>query len=290
MSTDAWVSVLWSVMGLAALVYVLTGGADLGAGVWHVLARGPRRDAQREAIRHAVAPIWEANHVWLIFLIVAMFSAFPTAFAVVCVALHLPLVLMLVGLVFRGAAFVFQAYGISSERTTARWQRVFAWSSTLTPPLIGAMIAAVSSGAIRLDPEGRVTSSVLAGWTTPFAALVGLFALALFALVAAVYLAAETAQGSTQSSGQGSAALSWDFARRALAAEVVAGALAAATFANARSSAPELFASLARAPWTVPVQLATAASALATCGLLLARRPSLARAAVVAQVGLVVLV
>src|SRR5687768_10037530 len=91
---------------LAALVlYALSGGADFGGGVWDLLARGPRAAAQREQIAHAIGPIWEANHVWLILVVVVLFAAFPPAFAAIATVLHVPLTLMLIGIVLRGSAF-----------------------------------------------------------------------------------------------------------------------------------------------------------------------------------------
>ena len=97
------------VLGLTA--YAITGGADFGGGVWDLLARGPRKASQRKLISGALAPIWEANHVWLIVVIVVLFTAFPPAFSAIAIALHLPLTALLVGIVLRGSAFVFRAYG-----------------------------------------------------------------------------------------------------------------------------------------------------------------------------------
>src|SRR5690349_21450830 len=104
--------VVWLIMGAGLAAYVLTGGADFGGGFWDLVASGPTEAKQRQAIARTIAPIWEANHVWLIFVVVCMFSAFPRAFAVVSVALHIPFTIVLVGIVLRGAAFVFRAYGL----------------------------------------------------------------------------------------------------------------------------------------------------------------------------------
>jgi cytochrome d ubiquinol oxidase subunit II len=264
-------------MGLGLVAYAVSGGADLGAGLWSLLARGPRKEAQRQAVRQAIAPIWEANHVWLIFVIVVMFSAFSRAFAVISIALHIPIALALLGIVLRGAAFVFRAYGIQGERAERGWERTFAWASLATPILLGTVVGALSSGRIRVI-DGEVTTGYLAGWLTPLAWIVGLFALALFALLAAVYLAADT-------EGE----LADDFRRRALVMEAIAAVLALVTFVRSASEAPGLYDNLARSPWTWPVQAATAACALATVALLLRRRPRLARYTVAVQVALVVL-
>src|SRR5690606_28148857 len=99
------------VMLAALIVYAVTGGADFGGGVWDLLARGPRAAAQRQIIDRALAPVWEANHVWLIFVLVVMFTAFPPAYARIGIELHVPLTILLFGIVLRGSAFVFRHYG-----------------------------------------------------------------------------------------------------------------------------------------------------------------------------------
>lgn len=268
---------VWLVMGTGLVAWVLTGGADFGGGVWSLFATGPRRGEQREAVFHAIAPIWEANHVWLIFLIVLLFTVFPKAFAAVSIALHIPLLLALVGIVLRGAAFSFRSYGLKPPHAQVAWSRVFAWASLATPVFLGMSLAGLSTGAIRVA-EGHVTTGFFAGWTTPFAVLVGLFALALFALLAALYLAVET-QG----------ALREDFRRRALVMEVVAGALAGLTFWRAAADAPLLYENLAASAWTIPVQAATAAAALGVIAALWRGWLRLARVLVAAQVSLVVI-
>ncbi|MEO1339143.1 MAG: cytochrome d ubiquinol oxidase subunit II, partial [Myxococcota bacterium] len=266
----------WYVMGVGLVAYVLTGGADFGGGVWDLLAFGSRRDAQRKAVEHAIAPIWEANHVWLIFVVVLMFTVYPRAFAVVGTALHIPLTLALIGIVLRGTAFTFRAYGLEPDHRRRAWGRVFAWSSALTPIFLGAALGGASTGAIRLN-DGQVVSGFLAGWTTPFAWLVGLFALSLFVLLAAVYLTADT-----------SGLVQEDFRRRALASEVVAGLFAAGVFWRAGIDAPPLFDHLAHSSWTWPVQAVTALFAFATVALVWIRRYRLARLTVAAQVAMVV--
>jgi cytochrome bd ubiquinol oxidase subunit II len=276
-STNPWAEALWLALGFGLLLYALTGGADLGAGLWSLLARGPRREAQRQAVSHAIAPIWEANHVWLIFVIVVLFSAFPRAFAVLGIAFHIPIALSLLGIVMRGAAFSFHAYGIQSDATKERWERLFAWSSSVTPVFLGLVVGGLSSGKVRVS-DGIVTSGWFAGWTTPFAVLVGLFALALFALLSACYLAADT-----------DGDLSDDFRRRAIAAELVAGVLAFAVFLVARREAPALFDELASSPWTWPVQGVTAALALSTIYFAVRRRARLARYSAALQVAMVVI-
>ncbi len=135
---------------VAALnLYAVSGGADFGGGFWDLLARGPRAQRQRELIAHAIGPIWEANHVWLILAIVVLFTAFPPAFARVTTVLHIPLFLMLLGIIARGAAFSFRAYGDPARETQRPWGPVFAVSSLLTPLLLGVVLGAIASGTGR---------------------------------------------------------------------------------------------------------------------------------------------
>jgi cytochrome d ubiquinol oxidase subunit II len=273
---------LW-VVGASLVAYVLTGGADFGAGVWDLLASGPRRAAQRKAIEHAIAPIWEANHIWLILVVVLVFTGFPVGFAALGIALHVPIAIALVGIVLRGAAFAFRGYGVETELARSHWGRVFAWSSLVTPLCLGLVVGGMSSPDIRIvapvDGPVHVASSLAAGWTSPFAVLVGTFVLVLFALLAAVYLAAETA---------GDPGLAADFRARAIAAELVAALLALAVAVRASIDAPLLFTGLFGAPWSMPVQAFTFLAATTALYSLVTRRYRLARAAAAAQVAAVV--
>jgi cytochrome bd ubiquinol oxidase subunit II len=276
-SLSPWAEILYGIIGMALVLYVLTGGADLGSGLWSLLASGPRKGEQRRAIQEAIAPIWEANHVWLIFVIVVMFSAFPRAFAVISVALHIPLALALLGIVLRGAGFVFHAYGIRSGRGRATWERVFAWASLATPLMLGTVVGGISTGEIRMT-DGVVTTGFLTGWITPFGWLSGLFALALCSLLAAVYLTADTENLVRE-----------DFRKRAIIAEIATGPIAALVVWRAYIDAPALFRALAASSWTWPVQVGAAASAFATLGLLAYHRFTAARFTAALQVALVVL-
>jgi cytochrome d ubiquinol oxidase subunit II len=125
-------------MLIALAIYVLLGGADYGAGVWNLLAMGPRAAAQRNLIAQALGPVWEANHVWLIIVIVLLFTAFPAAFSAIMTTLHVPLSLMLIGVVLRGSAFTFRSYDVS-EADKGRWNRPFSIPSVITPLLLGTV-------------------------------------------------------------------------------------------------------------------------------------------------------
>ncbi|MFY0537149.1 cytochrome d ubiquinol oxidase subunit II [Nannocystis pusilla] len=204
------------VMLVALVVYTLTGGADFGGGVWQLLAWGPRKAAQRRLVDDSIKPIWEANHVWLILLIVLLFVCFPTAFAAVCTALHLPLALMLVGIVLRGSAFVFAHYDPLHGRGALRWGGVFAVASLLTPITLGVVLGALGTG-FDVDPAtGLVDTDFLSEWLAPYPLAVGLFTLALFAFLAAVYLVREADDPDLRA----------DFRARALGSAVVVGVTA----------------------------------------------------------------
>ena len=258
---------------VAALnLYAVSGGADFGGGVWDLLARGPRAQRQRELIAHAIGPIWEANHVWLILAIVVLFTAFPPAFARVTTVLHIPLFLMLLGIIARGAAFSFRAYGDPARETQRPWGPVFAVSSLLTPLLLGVVLGAIASGSATLE------TGFFRSWWGLFPFSVGLFALAMFAFLAAVYLAVEAEDGEMRE----------DFRRRAMVSELVLGAMAALVLAAAGSRAPEILHDLTRTPWSWALHAVTAASALTVLFALWRRRYGLARIAAVLQVSLIV--
>jgi cytochrome d ubiquinol oxidase subunit II len=263
----------------ALVVYALSGGADYGGGVWDLLAHGPRAARQRQQIAHSLGPIWEANHVWLILAMVVLLTGFPQAFARITTVLHVPLLLVLLGIVARGAAFSFRSYGRPDGQPEAVWGRLFAVASLLTPLLLGVVLGAVASG--RLPPATATTAAdYLTPWLGLFPFAVGLFTLALFAFLAAVYLAHDAA-----AAGEGE--LSADFRRRALAAGVLLAPLAAGTLAIAGRRVPHLLHDLTRTPWSWALHAATAAAAVTALAALLARRHRLARAAAALQVALI---
>lgn len=264
-------------VAVSVWAYALTAGADFGGGVWDLLASGPRKAAQRSAIAHAIGPIWEANHVWLILCIVLLFVAFPAAYAALLTALHIPIVAMLIGITLRGAAFVFRAYG-PKDGTWPGWGAVFAAASAVTPVLLGVILGAASSGAIRLGPDGTVQTDFVAEWWAPFPWAVGAMVLALFAWLAAVYLALAVDDD----------ALRDDFRRRAVAANVVFGLCAGLAAWAARTGAPHLFAVLTGNALAWAMQAVTASTALGALWALWQRRWALARVLAAAQVTLVV--
>jgi cytochrome d ubiquinol oxidase subunit II len=270
----ALADVLAGLLALSLNAYVLLGGADFGGGVWDLLATGPRKARQREVIAHAIGPIWEANHVWLILAIVIVFTGFPRAFAAVSTYLHVPLLLVLIGIVLRGSAFVFRAYGPDDPRHERFWGRVFAIASTATPFFLGVIVGALTEGRLPASPAGSFVAVYVTPWLTPFALAVGLFALVLFGYLAAVYLTLEAHDAEERTA----------FRMRALLSGATVGVLAAVVLLLAAADVRE---ALTRSAWAVPLHVATGAAALAGFAFLWAGRYELSRIAAATQVMLI---
>ena len=268
---------LAALLALALNAYVLFGGADFGGGVWDLLASGPRKNRQREVIAHALGPIWEANHVWLIFAIVLTFTCFPPVAARLGWVLHIPLTLMLVGIVLRGSAFTFRTYDQQRDAAQRRWGRIFSSASVITPILLGVSIGAVASGRVGRDPAGSFAQQYVEPWLTPFAFSVGLLALVLFAFLAAVFLTLETRDRE----------LCEDFRRRALGAGVAVFFVSALVLLLSRREAPMVMSGLVASPWAVPLHLATGVTAVGVLTSLWYRRYKLARIGAGLQVSLI---
>ncbi|HEX5180108.1 MAG TPA: cytochrome d ubiquinol oxidase subunit II [Gemmatimonadaceae bacterium] len=275
-----------AVIALVALnAYVLLAGADFGGGVWDLFATGPRRADQRALIAEAIGPIWEANHVWLILVVVLLFTCFPPAFSGLAIALHIPLTLMLIGIVLRGSAFAFRSYGSSDDAPQRRWGRVFSIASLLTPLLLGVCIGAIASGRIgtmldhvaRGAPGESFASLYLLPWLSPFTIAVGALALALFAFLAGTYLTVEATDD----------VLREDFRRRALFAAIAVFVTAFLALLLARSRAPRVSAGLIASAWALPLHVLTAVAAIGAILALRFRRWHVARIAAAAQVSLI---
>ena len=269
--------VLAAVLALSLNAYVLFGGADFGGGVWDLLASGPRQNRQREVIAHAIGPIWEANHVWLILAIVLTFSCFPAVYARLGTVLHIPLTLMLVGIVLRGSAFTFRTYDSQHDAAQRRWGRIFSSASVITPILLGASIGAVASGRVGGDVRGSFVQQFVLPWFTLFSFSVGLLTLVLFAFLAAVFLTLESTDRQ----------LCEDFRRRALICGVVVFFASALVLLLSPESAPLVRGGLLDSPWALPLHLLTAVAAIAVVAALWFRHYRLARLAVGLQVSLI---
>ncbi|MGZ4149880.1 MAG: cytochrome d ubiquinol oxidase subunit II [Actinomycetota bacterium] len=255
-------------IGVGLTLYVLLGGADFGGGVWDLLAHGPARDRERSLIAAAIGPVWEANHVWLIFVVTALFSAFPPAFAALGVALYLPFGIALAGIVMRGASFAFRSYGDPGTGLRRAWTRMFGIASLVTPMVLGMCAAAVAAGRVRVGGD-RAKESLLGSWTGPLSWVAGLLALAMCAYLAASYLTVEAAQ-------RGDAELEERFRRRALASGAVAGVLAVAGLGAMRADAPTLWTGMTRHGW--PFVVLSGLGGIAAIGATIRGRERLARA------------
>ncbi|WP_371667548.1 cytochrome d ubiquinol oxidase subunit II [Streptomyces sp. NBC_00289] len=256
-----------AVMWVGLTCYALFGGADFGAGVWDLLSGGAERGrARRGLIEHSIGPVWEANHVWLIFVVVTLWSAFSTVFAAVMSTLYIPLTLAALGIIARGAAFAFR------KASTELWQQrlfgaCFALSSLVTPFFLGAVAGGVASGRV---PPGLAEGDVVTSWLNPTSALGGVLAVLTCAHLAAVYLCADADR-------EGRPELARGFARNAVLSGLAAGAVACAGVAVLHADAPELFHGLTHR--ALPLVILSAVAGLAVLGLLAKHRFVVARAA-----------
>jgi cytochrome d ubiquinol oxidase subunit II len=211
---DAVAAVLW--IGVTA--YAVFGGADFGAGFWSLFAgRGERARRARELIDWAIGPVWEANHVWLIFVLVVLWTAFSSAFEAIFSTLFIPLSLAALGIVLRGSGFAFHKAARRLERSRLA-ERLFGLSSLLTPFFMGTVIGAIAGGRV---PVGNAAGDPVTSWLNPLSLVIGALFVATSAYLAAVFLVSDARRA-------GAHDLQRYFKARALAAAVAAGALAVA--------------------------------------------------------------
>lgn len=266
--------VLLSIIWFALIAYAAFGGADYGAGLWDLIARGETAAKQRELIDSALGPVWETNHVWLVFLVVGLFSAFPVPFSIICIVLFIPLVVALIGVVLRGSAFVFRTHGLRGKNALV-WTQVFSASSVLTPFFLGLSAAAVASGRIRVPPGSTVQTDLGSIWLTPFTIAIGCMAVSLCATLASVYLTVEASNKKDHD-------LAEMYRRRSLIIGGVTAVLGALGLGLSTIYAPLLWQGmLSRA---IPLVIATMLIGLATAATLYLRYYRLARTLVVGEV------
>lgn len=224
MIVDVVAALLW----LVVTAYALTGGADFGGGAWDLLAGGTRRGAgPRRVIAESIAPVWEANHVWLVIVLVVLWTAFPAAFGAIMSTLFVPLSIAVFGIVLRGSGFA-----LRQTVHSLRYQRLsgafFALSSLVTPFFFGAAAGAIVTGKVPASGAGnRITS-----WTSPTAVTLGLLSIAAFSYLAAVYLTNDARRTQPELVGY--------FNRRALIAGLVVGALSGLALYELETSAPRI--------------------------------------------------
>jgi cytochrome d ubiquinol oxidase subunit II len=217
----------------AVTLYALLGGADFGAGVWQAWAgrrAGPR---EREQVHAAVGPVWEANHVWLVFAFVVLLTAFPTALEAVARALWLPLLLALAGIVLRGAGFAFRPRDPARKGEARAWEALFGGASVAAPFFLGASLGALAEGRLAVTRDGGFDGTATS-WVSPLSLWVGAMAVGICALLAAAYLARE-------SSLARDAEMLEVWRRRATWAGVVDGVLAVGGVAVVATTAPDLW-------------------------------------------------
>ncbi len=201
---------------LAVIAYAVFGGADFGAGFWDLFAGGDKRGAEpRRVIERAIGPVWEGNHVWLIFIFVVLWTGFSEAYASIWLTLFVPLTIAALGIVLRGAGFAFR-----KAVTTTRYQRIFggafAIPSLIVPYCMGAVVGAVASGRV---PAGGIAGDPVSSWINPTSVLGGILAVTVAAYLASVYLVVDAAR-------VGQEGMVDYFRRRAVVIAVVAGLVA----------------------------------------------------------------
>jgi len=269
------VPLLLALVGLTA--YAVLGGADFGAGIWQLVGgRGERGVRIREHAHHAMGPVWETNHVWLIFVLVVCWTAYPTAFGSIASTLCVPLFIAAIGIILRGTA-----YAMRSGTVTAREQRrvevLLAASSILTPFALGAVIGGIASGRV---PEGNAEGDLVTSWLNPTSILIGTLAVVTAAYLAAVFLAADAVRRRAPE-------LADAFRTRALVAGLVAGAVAMVGLPVVRSDAEEIWSGLTSG-WGLVAVLASAVAGIVTLALVWARRFEPARYCAAVAVGSIV--
>jgi cytochrome d ubiquinol oxidase subunit II len=270
------------------MVFILTGitaytvlsGADFGAGLWTLIPGGGQAGAAatRDHTRHAIGPVWEANHVWLIFVLTVAWTCYPGAFGAVVSTLAVPLLIAAIGIIFRGTAYAMRSqFGFGEERGVRLVERLFALSSVLTPFALATVIGAIATGRV---PVGNARGELFASWLNPVSVLAGVLAVAFSGYLAAVYLAADARRQSMR-------ALVHDFRIRALAAGVVAGLLALAGLLVIRAEAPALWHGLSSGLGLALV-IVSALAGVVTMALVWLDRFGLARASAALAVAAVI--
>ncbi len=180
---------LWA----SILLYILLGGADFGAGIIEMFTSRKNKSRTRETMYHAIGPIWEANHMWLIIAIVILFVGFPVIYTTMSVYLHIPLAIMLLGIIARGTAFAFRHYDAVIDDMQKVYNKIFVYSSFVTPLFLGIIAGSAVSGKIDTDANNFADAYIFS-WLNLFSISTGLFTVAICGYLAAVYIIGETTQ------------------------------------------------------------------------------------------------
>jgi len=255
---------VFALIGLA--FYTVLAGADFGAGFWQLIAgNGKQADEIRDHAHHAMAPVWEANHVWLIFVLTVVWTAYPTAFGSIASTLSIPLFIAGIGIVLRGGAYALRA-GTTTVREQRRVDAVFAVPSILTPFALGTVIGALASERVHVGNPG---GSLVTSWLNPTSIAIGVLAVASGAYTSAVFLSGDAAR-------HGEHALADRFRARALAAGLAAGAVAIAGLIVLHFDAERTFRRLTEGVG-LPALIASVIAGVVTLGLVWRRRYEPAR-------------
>jgi cytochrome bd ubiquinol oxidase subunit II len=262
---------------IGVTAYVVLGGADFGAGFWDLTAGGAERGAPvRAMIKRAMSPVWEANHVWLIFVLVMLWTAFPTAFGSITSTLAIPLFLGALGIVLRGGAFALKGEAATINEARALGA-TFALSSVLAPFFLGTAAGAIAAGEV---PPGNAAGDAWGSWTGALPLLAGVLAVATGAHLAAVFLGADSQRA-------GRPDLVRAFRTRALGSGVVAGAVSIAGLAVTKADAERLYDGLTSG-WGLVCVIGSGIAGLATLWLEWRERFEFARYTAAAAVGAIV--
>jgi cytochrome d ubiquinol oxidase subunit II len=258
-------------------LYVVLAGADFGAGFWQLFAgRGPDEEPVREYAHHSMGPVWEANHVWLIFVLTVFWTAYPKAFGSIASTLGVALFVAALGIIFRGAAYAFKA-GARTEREAGMTDTIFSLSSILTPFALGAAVGAIATNRV---PVGNAAGHLFSSWLNGTSIFIGVLSVLSGAYLAAVYLAADAAR-------DGHREIEQAFRVRALGAGVVAGAVAIAGLFVVNADSHQLFHSLLTGSALAAVIVSTLAGVV-TLVLVYGRRYEPARYCAAAAVAAIV--
>lgn len=272
------VPIVLVLIGITA--YTVLSGADFGAGVWTLIPGGGQADAAttRDHTRHSIGPVWEANHVWLIFVLTVTWTCYPVAFGSIVSTLAFPLLIAAIGIIFRGTTYALRSQLDRGEgRGVGLVESLFALSCVLTPFALATVVGAIATGRV---PVGNARGNLITSWLNPVSVVAGVLAVAFSAYLAAVYLAADARRLSEP-------ALAHDFRNRALGSGVVAGVLALAGLLVVRFEATALWHGLTTGAGLALV-IVSGLAGLATLILVWRDRFGLARASAALAVAAVI--
>ncbi len=179
--------IIFIILSISLLLYVLLGGADFGGGILELISK----DKDSEIVAKAIAPVWEANHMWLILVIVILFVGFPPVYTTILTVFHIPVLLALIGIILRGSAFTFRHYDIEEERPRAVYSFIFQYSSLLTTFFLGVTVGGIILGEATLDYNQSFFRIYIHPWFNLFCFSLGIFLVLLFSFLANIYTLGE---------------------------------------------------------------------------------------------------